>query len=219
VQVKWSLGKARNAGKDLIGGLRPDEGFRIRMMSSDKLANRRLELRHAAVHAAPRLLIGQLGEPALDQVQPGAVGRGEVDVKARPFRQPVPNQRHLMRPVVVHDQMHVEVARHRGINGVQELPELSRAMSLMKLRDQLTRLHIERGKQSGRPVAPVVMRAALDLAQAHRRHRLRPIQGLNLRFLIDAKHDGMRRRLHVQPDDILVRQRNAERAADEIDNG
>jgi hypothetical protein len=37
--------------------------------------------------------------------------------------------------------MHVEVPRHSGINGVQELPKLGRPMPLMKLRDELTGLH------------------------------------------------------------------------------
>ena len=49
---------------------------------------------------------------------------------------------------------------------------------------------------------PVVVRAAFDLAGAHRQHGLRAIQRLNLRFLIDTEHDGMRRRMHVQADDV-----------------
>jgi hypothetical protein len=39
----------------------------------------------------------------------------------------VSNQRRLVGPVVVHDEMHIEVTRHGGVHGVQELPKLDRA--------------------------------------------------------------------------------------------
>lgn len=51
-----------------------------------------------------------------------------------------------MRAVVVHDQMHVQVPRDGGIHGIQELPELGRALPLMKLGNELTRLDVKRSK-------------------------------------------------------------------------
>jgi hypothetical protein len=51
-------------------------------------------------------------------------------------------------------------------------------------------------------MASVAVRAPLDLARPHRQHGLRAIRRLNLRLLVDAEHDGMRRRMPVQPDDI-----------------
>ena len=53
------------------------------MMRGDELANRRLQLRDAAVDAAPQLFVREFGEPALHEVQPRPVGRREVDVKTR----------------------------------------------------------------------------------------------------------------------------------------
>ena len=96
------------------------------MMRGDEFANRGLQLRDAAMGAATELFVRQLGEPALDEVQPRPVRRREVDVKARALREPVSDQRGLMRPVVVHDQMDVEVPRHGGVDRVEELPELDR---------------------------------------------------------------------------------------------
>jgi hypothetical protein len=47
------------------------------------VADRLLHLLNAAMAAAAPPLGGQLGDEALDQVQPGAVGRGEVQVRPR----------------------------------------------------------------------------------------------------------------------------------------
>ena len=127
------MGEPRDAVENLISGFGPNEGLRIGVMRIDKFANRRLQLGHAAVDAAPQLFVGERSEPALDQVQPRAVRRREVDVEARPLREPISNHRRLVGAVVVHDQMDVEVPRDGGIDGVQELPELRRAMPLMEL--------------------------------------------------------------------------------------
>jgi hypothetical protein len=62
----------------------------------------------------------------------------------------------------------------------------------MKLRDQLTGLDVERRKQRRRPMPTLVVRGALDLPRTHRQHGSRPVQRLNLRFLVDAEHDRMR---------------------------
>jgi hypothetical protein len=85
--------------------------------------------------------------------------------------------------------MHIEVARHSGIDRVQELSELGRAMPLMKLRDQLARFHVERGKQRRGAMPPIVVRPTLDLPGPHRQHGLRAIQRLNLRLLVHPEHE------------------------------
>ena len=77
------------------------------MMRGNEFPNRRLELRDAAVHPSPQLFVREFGEPPLHEVQSRPVRRREVDVEARPLGEPVPDQRRLMCPVVVHDQMHV----------------------------------------------------------------------------------------------------------------
>src|SRR5688572_23617341 len=154
------------------------------MMRGDELANRRLQLRDAAMDAAPELFVRELGEPTLDQVQPGPIGRREVHVKARALGLPVPDQGRLVRPVVIYDQLDVEVPRCGGINRVEKLSKFDREMPLMKLSDQLTRVDVERRKQRGRAMASVVVRAPLDLSGTYRQHGLRAIQRLNLGFFV-----------------------------------
>ena len=77
----------------------------------------------------PELLGGQFGEPPFDQVQPGAIRGGEVHVKPRPLGQPRANVRRLVRPVVVHDEMHVDLARYAHLGAIEEGPKLEGPMS------------------------------------------------------------------------------------------
>lgn len=46
------------------------------------------------------------------------------------------------------------------------------------------------------------MREALDVPEAHRQHRLRSLQGLDLALLIDAEDDGVLRGIEVEPHDV-----------------
>ena len=91
---------------------------------------------------------------------------------------------------------------HLRLDQIEKFAELRRAMALMKLRDHLAGLRIERGEQRRRAVPLVVVRPPLHLAGLHRQQRLRAVERLNLRLLIDAEHRGMRRRIQIQPDDV-----------------
>jgi hypothetical protein len=52
-----------------------------------------------------------------------------MDMPARPFGEPVADQRNLVRGVVVHDEMDIETARDGSLNLVEELAELGGAMA------------------------------------------------------------------------------------------
>ena len=58
-----------------ISGLGPYEGFWIGIVLGEIVANGDLQLGDAGEDAAPDALAGDLGEEALDQIQPG--GRGQ----------------------------------------------------------------------------------------------------------------------------------------------
>ncbi len=92
LQAEGSLGEARNAGEDVVGALGPNEWFGMRMMRSDELANGHLQLAHASVDATTQLFVRELGKPALDEIEPGAVSRGEMDMEAGRLGEPVPNE-------------------------------------------------------------------------------------------------------------------------------
>jgi hypothetical protein len=111
------LSKAGDAGQDLVGALGPDKGVAWAWCSGDKFSNRGLQLRDAAVHASTELFVGELGEPALDEVEPRPVGRREVDMKALPLAEPVSDQRGFMGPV--------PAVRERLFTVFNELPNAS----------------------------------------------------------------------------------------------
>ena len=68
----------------------------------------------AATHAAAQLLLGEERKPPLHQVEPGRARRREVELEARALREPTPDQRRLVRPVVVENEVHREVGRDVG---------------------------------------------------------------------------------------------------------
>jgi hypothetical protein len=84
----------------------------------DKVANGALQLQRAAVDSAPNLFFGQLGEPALDQIQLGSGGGSEVQMEARTFSQPASDELGFVGAVVVEDEMYVKFRGYVVLDGV-----------------------------------------------------------------------------------------------------
>ena len=116
--------------------------------------------------------------------------------------EPSADQRGLVRPVVVHDDVHVQVGRHLDIEGGQEGAKLDRAMPPTNLTQHVSRLHFQRGKERRRPVPFVVVGPPFSLARAQGEQRRRAIQGLDLRLFVDAEDRSVRRRIEIQPHDV-----------------
>jgi hypothetical protein len=93
--------------------------------------------------------------------------------------------------------------RDVALDPIQEADELLVAMALHALTDDRPVQDVERGEQRGRPVALVVVRHRAGPAFLHRQPRLRPVKRLDLRFLIDREHHGMRRRVDIEPDHVV----------------
>src|SRR3990172_4123468 len=69
-------------GKDLVGGLRPDERLGALVVALDVELDRGDQLGDVVVGAAADLLAGEDREPDLDHVHPRGAGGGEVEVHA-----------------------------------------------------------------------------------------------------------------------------------------
>src|SRR5216683_2342864 len=89
---------------------RPDEWARVLVVFAYIGANGSDESRHAAEGSATDPFARDLGEEALDEVQPRGPGRGEVEVKPRMLGDPRLHGRMLVGAVVVQDQMDVPPA-------------------------------------------------------------------------------------------------------------
>ena len=66
----------------------PDEGLGAVVPAGDPGADVGFQLGDAAVHAAAQQSGAQFGEEAFDEVEPGAAGRGEVQVEPGMAQQP-----------------------------------------------------------------------------------------------------------------------------------
>ena len=77
-----------DAGQDLICGFGPDKRLGIFIVYVDVLADGRFQLFDAAEHTPSNSLVGEFGEPALYQVNPGPVSGSVVDMKTWTLREP-----------------------------------------------------------------------------------------------------------------------------------
>lgn len=135
---------------------------------------------------------GEVDQPPIVQCRadPCRRCRGEVDVPAGPFGEPVTDELGFVRCVVVHDNVNVEIDRDVALDLVEEFAELAGAMSRHACADDGSSLHVERREQRGCSIPLVVVGAPLGLPGPHRQKWLRAVEGLNLALLVDAQHDG-----------------------------
>jgi len=75
---------------------------------------------HGRERAAANGALGNQSEPALDLIEPGAVTRRVVDMKAHMTGEPGSDFRMFVCAVVIYDQMQVQVGRYRRIDVAQE---------------------------------------------------------------------------------------------------
>ena len=137
---------------------RPDEWLAVRVAEGDVGVDRADEVRHAPEVAPPDALVGQLAEPALDEVEPGRARRREVEMEAGTGRRGEPLH-HLgmgVRPVAVDDEMELQLGRVGPVEPSQEGQELLVAMTGVALSDDGSLDQVEGGEQRRRPVALVV---------------------------------------------------------------
>ena len=135
-RVRNSQTKSFDAREDVISRLCPIEWFGIGVVKLDIVLDRLLQLPGRAMRAAPDLLFGQRGKPALDLVEPGGRSGREVNMKPPVAGKPGLDGRGFVRAVVVHHQVDVQIGRHTRFDGAQELQELAAAMSPVQLTDR-----------------------------------------------------------------------------------
>ena len=184
--------EAVDGGKDVVGGFGPAKGLWLGVVGVDVGVDVGFEGLGRSMDAAADLLLGEQREEALDLVDPGGRGRGEVDVPAGALGEPVADEPGLVAAGIVDDEMDVEIGRHVALDGVEEAAELPGAMAGEALADDLADLHVERGEQRERAMPLVVVGAALGLAGPHRQERLGAVERLDLALLVDARRTTAR---------------------------
>ena len=144
----------------------------------------------------------ELREPALHGVEPRRTGRSEVKMESRMLLLKLLDLRGLVRAVVVEDQMQIQIRVRRLVDLAKKFQELLGAVPFCNTTDHFARRDVERGVETCGPMTLVVVGSPFDLSGPQRQHGLRPVQGLDLSFLVDRKHHGVGWRIHVKADDI-----------------
>lgn len=148
----------------------------------NKVADLAPEICHGVKGGATDRLVCDQREPTLDLIEPGAVGWGEVQMKARPAHQPGPYPGMFVRAVVVADQMNIEVLRDVGLDVAQEAEKLLVPMSRLALSQDAAVGHIKSCEERRGAMADVIVGDALDIAQSHRQDWLCALKRLHLTF-------------------------------------
>lgn len=141
--------------KDGICGGSPSERLAMSIVVRDELIDALHELLHTGEGAATDGLVGDQGKEALDLIEPGAVGRDEVHVPARPAGKPRLDPGVAVRGVVVDDAMNVQLCGNGLVDLAQERQEFLMSMAGLATRQHGAVEHVQGRKQRGRAVVGI----------------------------------------------------------------
>lgn len=119
----------------------------------------------------------------------------------RPARQPCSYERGFVGRVIVHNDVDVEIGRKVGIDLLEEVEKLDRAMPLVAFADDEAGSDIECREQRGRAAADLGVGLTLGHAGHHRQDGLLAVKRLNLALLVNAEHQSPIRWRQVETDD------------------
>src|SRR5215467_182132 len=102
----------------------------------------------------------------------------EVDMIMRPAGEPRLNLWGFVGGIVIHDDMDIDLS----IDLFEEVQEFGRPVTLVAFADDKPRGDIKCGKQRGRTMPHVAVRATFGYARHHRQDRLLAIKCLDLGF-------------------------------------
>jgi hypothetical protein len=185
----------------LLGCLRPHEGLGALVVAGDEAVDRGDQLADVGVAAAADVLAREDREPALDEVHPGGAGGGEVEVDALVADQPALDLGCRVGGGVVEHEVQL-AGGELAHDPAQEGEELLVAVARLAGGHDLAGGDLERGIEVGGAVSLVVVRAPLGQAGAQRQDRLRAVERLHLRLLVDAEDERALGRVEVEADDV-----------------
>lgn len=103
------------------------------VVGGDIVQDRLAQMRDGAEAAATNRLRRNLGKPAFDLIEPGAVSGNEVQVKAWVAHQPAAHGRRFVGRVVVEHQVQSQLGRGGRIDALQEIDELALGVTRLTL--------------------------------------------------------------------------------------
>ena len=138
---------AAGFGDDGVGGFGPDEGIGRFVVFGEIGLDSGIQGGDAGEYAAAEAVACDLGEEALDQIEPRRAGRREVQMEARMLCQPRFHGGSFVGAVIVDDQMQREASVDRCVDRcvdrAQEFDEFARAMAWLALTKHKAAFDIE----------------------------------------------------------------------------
>jgi hypothetical protein len=122
-----------DGGNDFVGISGPHEGFGVIVGLSEKAVDGGLQIDDRSEDAAFEVASGQLGEEALDGIEPGGRGRDEMEDEARMPTEPGANLAMLVGSVIVEDDVDNLAGRDFGFDGVRWTPFVRQPDPLLKV--------------------------------------------------------------------------------------
>ena len=142
---------------DVIRICGPDEWLGFLVVLVDEAVDGCLKIDDRMEHPPFETPLGELGEEALDGVEPGCRCRREVEDPAGMTGEPLADLFMLVGAVVVEDDMDHLAGGDVAFDHVQEAQEFLMPMALHVAADDGAVEHVEGGKQGRRAVAFVIM--------------------------------------------------------------
>ena len=103
-----------------------------------------------------------------------------------PCGEPSFDSQMLVRGVIIHDDVHLQVLRHVLFNLPEKTQILLMPVTRSTFRENFAVRRVQCGKQRGGSVASIIVGHSFDITQPQRQHRLRAFQRLNATLLIHA---------------------------------
>src|SRR4051812_26196420 len=182
-------------------GFAPGEGTGGLVVALDERIDVFPELSDASEACSLQGLAGEDREPALDLIEPGGVGRREMEVNVFVPGEP-PVALGFVGLEVVEDDMNLAPAMARH-DAVHEIEELDAAPALVVARCNLAIGDVEGGEQGRGAVPHVVVRPAADGAPVRQSQiALNAFERLDMWLLIDGDDQRALGRVEVEPNDL-----------------
>ena len=156
-------------------------------------------LRHAPTCAARTL---RFAKEALDQVEPGRGGWGQVQMEAGMTLEPGDDLGMFVSGVVVADDVNIQLGGDLALDLAQEGQPLLMAMTSGGMSKDLARQIVEGGKQGDRSVTVVIVGLGADMTLVQGETGLTALEGLTLTLLIATEHQRTIGRMEIEANHI-----------------
>jgi hypothetical protein len=160
------------------------------------------KVRQRVKNAARDYLPLNFGEPVFDLVEPGGIGRREVQAHVAMGCQKGVYQLGLVRRKIVGNNVNFFARRLRGNHVGEKTHELGAGMVAGGLAKDFAALGLEGGVKRKRAVAKVFKTMRLGPTGGKRQDGIEPIQRLNGTLLIHTEDGGVRRRVQIESNNV-----------------